>query len=289
MSSFRQIAVISGKGGTGKTTVAACLASLAAGRGEKLVLVDADVDAPNLHVLFRGSSVKRVPVSGPPLASIKAVKPKVGSRWEEVCSFGAIEGVEVDALRCVGCRACEIVAPPGGVQMEEREAGEIILDEVGIGAFLRARMFPGEPGFGGVVYRLRAMAEGIAMEKGFTRIIIDGSPGIGCTVLASISGCDLALVVAEPSLSGWHDFMRVYDLCGGLGVPVAVCVNKHDINPTMSDRIEQFCTGRGLLFAGRLPFDEHVVRALQEGMILVDAYPDSVASRGVAEIAAKVA
>ncbi|MDD5557425.1 MAG: P-loop NTPase [bacterium] len=285
MNAPRQIAIVSGKGGTGKTTVAASLASLAARAGRRLVLVDADADAPNLHVLFRGSVTERREVGGPPLARILSSGPARGGSWEEVCAFGAISGVEVDPLRCVGCGVCLIAAPPGGVRMEERAAGEIILEEIPSGPFLRARLVPGEAGFGGLVYRLRARAEEIALERGIDLILLDGPPGIGCPATACVSGCDLALVVAEPALSGWHDFLRMCELCAVLRVPVAVCVNRHDISPMLTARIENHCAGMHFLRAGRIPMDEHAMQALDAAAALVQAHPDAPAARAIAAVA----
>ncbi|GAF89810.1 unnamed protein product, partial [marine sediment metagenome] len=160
--------------------------------------------------------------------------------------------------------------------------------EISSGPFLHARLFPGEAGFGGLVYRVRSKAEEIAMEKGLERILIDGSAGIGCQVLASIAGCDLVLIVAEPTLSGWSDFVRIRNLCAGLGVRMAVCVNKHDINPAITDRIERFCGRENILFAGKIPFEESVMLALENGKVLVEAYPESRASRGIKLVAANI-
>lgn len=281
----RQIAVVSGKGGTGKTIVSSSLACLAASAGEKLVLVDADIDTPDLHIIFGGENVSREEVGGPLLARLNAVKPERGGSWEDICFFGAISGVEVDPLRCVGCRVCELLAAPGAVSMQERVAGEIVRESPPWGSFLHARLLPGEPGFGGFVYRLRAAAEDIARENGFGLILIDAPAGLGCPVIASISGCDRVLIVAEPTLSGRHDFERICELSEKLGVRATACVNKHDINPGITAEIESLCRRRSIPLAGRIPWDESVLRALEAGESPVTGCPQSAASRAMEEIA----
>jgi len=288
MAGLRQIAVISGKGGTGKTTVASSLTALTAKAGKRLVLVDADCDAPNLHVLLRGETLGKETVKGPPLASLHAVKPNTHGCWEDVCAFGAIEGVKVDPIRCTGCRVCELAAPEGAVRMDERTAGEIVVEELPQGTFLHGRLFPGETGFGGFVYRLRAKAEEIAIRCGIDLILIDGSPGIGCPVIASISGCDMALIVTEATTSGWHDFLRVHDLCSSVGVRMAVCINRCDVDRSICGRIEEFCGERNLLAVGRIPYDESVVMALEAGRIAVDEYPAAASSREIAMVAERI-
>jgi len=119
-------------------------------------------------------------------------------------------------------------------------------------------------------------------------MLLDGPPGIGCPVMACVSGCDLALVVADPALSGWHDFARMCELCAMLGIAVAVCVNRHDVHPMMTARIENYCHSMRFLYAGRIPLDEHVMQALDGGAPRVEAYPDSPASRAIASVAGKV-
>lgn len=285
---LRQIAVVSGKGGAGKTTVAASLAALAARAGTKLVLVDADADAPNLHVLFKGEEAERVTVGGPPLAKIASTAPARGGRWDDVCAFGAMSGVEVDPLRCIGCGVCELAASPNGVRMEERISGEIVVEHLPLGHFLRASLYPGETGYGGLVYRLRARGEELAMERGLGLLIADGPPGIGCPTLACISGCDLALVVAEPTIAGWHDFERICELCRKLRVPVAVCINRCDLSEMMTARIESYCQTTRVPCAGKVPGDERVMRALDGGSTVVETYPDSPASRELERVAAAV-
>jgi MinD superfamily P-loop ATPase len=285
MNEPRQIAVVSGKGGTGKTVVASSIAALAASPKRKLMLVDADVDAPNLRVLFRGTSVCSFDEEAPPLAHIHAVKPLHMDRWENVCAFGAIKGHLVDPVRCVGCRVCEIAAPPGGVHFAARSAGKIIVEEVSFGHFIHGRLNPGESGFGGFVYKLRSRAEDLALTHAADLILIDSSPGIGCPVIASVSGCDHVLIVTEPTAAGRHDFERITALCLSLNLRIAVCINKADINPELADRIERYCRDRNLLFTGRIPFDGHVRSALDASATVPEMFPGTPAAAAIAAIA----
>jgi MinD superfamily P-loop ATPase len=256
--------------------------------GKRLVLVDADCDAPNLHVLLHGETLEKEIVQGPPLANLYAVKPVAHGRWEDVCAFDAIEGVKVNPIRCIGCRVCELAAPQGGVRMEERTAGEIAVEELPQGPFLHGRLLPGEAGFGGFVYRLRAKAEEIAISRGIDLVLIDGSPGIGCPVIASVTGCDTVLIVTEATTSGWHDFLRVHDLCSTFGASMSVCINKCDVDKSICSRIEEFCSKRNLTTVGRIPYDESVMMALEAGRIVVDEHPTATASREIAIVAERI-
>ena len=202
---MKQVVVISGKGGTGKTSITGCLAALARKNlSTPPVIVDCDVDAPNLHLLLGGAEVSREQFSGPKLAVIDRAKVLDQARCESSCRFGAINGLEVDPSKCVGCGVCELVCGSGSVKMVDRESATIFERDTPYGKMFHGRLRPGQPGFGGLITALRMKGEQVAVASPGSLLLLDGSPGLGCQVIASLTGCDLALLVTEPGLGALY-------------------------------------------------------------------------------------
>jgi len=268
---MKQLSIVSGKGGTGKTSLAACFASLAAREGGiQAVSVDCDVDASNLHLLLGGKTVLEEPFSGPKVAVAPDKSLPLSDECRDSCVFGAISELEIDPLLCVGCGACLLSRPDAGITMEERQTGILYRNETEYGDLFHARLFPGNPGFGGMITRLRKRAEEIAMKKEGGWILIDGSPGIGCQVIASLAGADLAIVVTEPSRSGLHDAERILSLLQHFGIKALACINKYDLNPHHCRDMERELAERGIPVAGKIPYDPAVTEAVTRGVPLVD-------------------
>lgn len=276
---MKQIIVLSGKGGTGKTTVTAALAHLLSAQG-RLVLVDADVDAPNLELIARAEVTEGTPFVGGERAEIDAVCCTACGRCAEVCRYEAVlqaDGLyRVDALACEGCAACYHQCPAGAIRMVERLSGRWFRSETRFGTLIHARLLPGEENSGKLVSRIRAEALDVAQQQGAGYILVDGSPGIGCPVIAAVTGADLALLVAEPTLSGVHDLQRALAVAAHFRVETALCINKCDINPHMAQQIVAHGRERAIPVLAQIPYDDIVLEAMRQGLAVTELRPSEV-------------
>jgi len=253
----REIVVLSGKGGTGKTTLTGAFAAL----GRDLVLADADVDAANLHLLLSPTVLTKEPFYGGRLPVVDQEKCTRCGMCTERCRFDAIEDGVVDETACEGCAVCYHVCPAGAITLVERLSGHLYSATTPYGPFVYAELAVGQENSGKLVVRVKEKARHLAQETGRRYLLIDGPPGIGCPVIASLSGAELAVLVTEPTAAGKHDLARVLELARHFGVQVGVCVNKADIDPEMSAAIEAYCHDAGAAFLGRIPFARAVVKA----------------------------
>lgn len=266
---MKQLLILSGKGGTGKTTIASAFIKLA----DAKAFADCDVDAPNLHLVMEPFPEEKI---SDYFGLDKAViDPKLCTNCGlclEVCRFYAIGHKDgkhfVDAIACEGCTLCAYLCPEKAITMEKAKAGELKLYSDNISHFSTATLAMGSGTTGLLVTQVKNQLKGVAREAEFA--IIDGSPGIGCPVIASLTGADLALIVAEPSISGISDMKRIILTAAKLGVSIAVCVNKSDTNDELSAKIESFCWKEGLFFAGKIPFDPMAVKAVNQGKTVID-------------------
>jgi len=266
---MRQLVILSGKGGTGKTTVASAFIRLSGA----LACADCDVDAPNLH-LVNGlySSHKSTPYFGLPLADINPTRCVSCGECHWSCRFDAIipgEPYRVNPYSCEGCGVCTLVCPTDAIRMRPHQAGSMTLffnDDV---VFSTAKLKMGSGTSGLLVSQVKKrMKEASRGDVPFA--IIDGSPGIGCPVIATLSGADVTLIVAEPSLSGISDLESIVKTARGFGVKIAVCVNKADINPFKTEEIRQYCDREDLFFAGVIPYDPLAIEAVNRGVSIAD-------------------
>ena len=263
---MKQIVVISGKGGTGKSTIVASLAKLV----EHGMLADCDVDAPNLHLLFPGESLLRQTYSGSKIARINTDRCVACGQCRQVCRFQAIdENFVVKPLACEGCAACLVVCPSGAIELVDETTGEVSVDQTEVGVFAHARLAIGAEGSGKLVTEVRKNCFNFHQDESY--LLIDGSPGIGCVVIASITGTDAVLCVAEPTPSGFQDLDRVLQVARHFQVPAMVCINKFDLNFAQTAAIEAHCKAEGVPVLAKIPFDPAVVKALQNGKSPVDA------------------
>jgi MinD superfamily P-loop ATPase len=283
---MRELVVISGKGGTGKTSIAASFAALAG----RAVIADCDVDSSNLPLLLEPEDRIATPFFGGKQASIDTGVCSGCGLCEEVCRFGAVVAVDdeaasfrVDPLACEGCGVCAHFCPEGAVAFEDVQNGEWYLSRTRFGLMIHARLAAGGENSGRLVSVVRTEARSIAEQGNFDLIISDGSPGIGCPVIASITGADFVLAVTEPSLSAIHDLERVVSLTGHFGVETAIAINKSDINAGLSAVIEKYARERGIMLAGKIRYDTAVTKAQMEGKTIVE-YADCPAARDIRDI-----
>jgi MinD superfamily P-loop ATPase len=276
---MKQLLILSGKGGTGKTTIASAFIKLSQAKAYG----DCDVDAPNLHLVMSQHSKPKVSdYYGLDKAEIDANLCIKCDLCRQNCRFNAIkvnDNYKVDYFGCEGCAVCEYVCPVDAIKMKVAVAGELMLYK-GEEVFSTAQLRMGSGNSGLLVSDVKKQLKTAAENAEFA--IIDGSPGIGCPVIASLSGVDAVLIVAEPSLSGISDMERIIKTANNFQVKIAVCINKYDTNVNNSKRIEEFCRNKNLNFMGKIPFDKEAVRAVNNGQTIIDV--DCAAGRATTNV-----
>jgi MinD superfamily P-loop ATPase len=273
---MKEIVILSGKGGTGKTSIVGSFAALA----ESKVLADCDVDAADLHLLLNPSVKQETEFWSGQVAFINAEKCTQCGLCQDICHFDAINNFEVDPISCEGCGFCSHICPADAITMKENMAGHWFASDTRYGPLVHARLGIAQENSGKLVALVKQQAKQIAEKDGLDYVISDGPPGIGCPVVSSLSGANMALLVTEPTLSGIHDLERVLGVCRHFGVPALVCINKHDINEENTRRIEDYCSDLGVEIATRIPFDNVVTEAMVKGMPVVE-YSDGNVAREI--------
>jgi MinD superfamily P-loop ATPase len=263
---MKESVVISGKGGTGKTSVAAALANLAhISTSGKCITVDCDVDAADLHLIMAPTIQKRVPFISGHKAVIRSDECVSCGACVTYCRFNAVKSDKIDHLSCEGCGVCVRFCPAKAIDFPEQKCGEWYVSDTRFGSLVHAKLDIASENSGRLVTLLRKEARKIAQEINAKFIIVDGSPGIGCPVIASLTASDMALIVTEPTVSGEHDFKRIAELTKKLSIPAAVCVNKWDINPEKTADIKRYAENNGISFVGQIPFDKAFISAQRDG------------------------
>lgn len=265
---MKEIVVISGKGGTGKTSIVASFAALA----KNAALADCDVDAADLHLLLAPDVKRTADFSGGKLAAVKTENCIGCGLCEEVCNFDAAvfngpgndvieKTYSIDPISCEGCGVCVHFCPSDAIRFDEAINGQWFVSETRFGSMVHARLGVAQENSGKLVSLIRKEAKQIATEQGNNLIIVDGSPGVGCPVIASITGADLVLVVTEPTLTGRHDLDRVIELTEHFNIPTMICINKCDINPKIAEEIKNTALGMNIKVAGEIAYDSAVTKA----------------------------
>jgi len=272
---MKEVVVLSGKGGTGKTSIVGSFAALAKSK----VLVDCDVDAADLHLLLHPAIREKHEFWSGQVATIDEEKCTRCGLCQELCRFAAIKDFRVDAISCEGCGFCYHICPTEAITMKDNLAGYWFISETKYGSLVHARLGIAQENSGKLVANVRQQARRIAEKEGADYIISDGPPGIGCPVISSLSGANVALLVTEPTLSGIHDLERVLGVCHHFGVPALVCINKYDINEDITHQIERYCLHQGVEVTARIPFDNAVTEAMVHGLPVVEYARNGVASQ----------
>jgi len=275
---MKQIVVISGKGGTGKTMISASLAALSKNK----VIVDCDVDASNLYLLLRPITITTNKFFSGKTASIDNKNCIQCNKCIEVCRFSAInKDFIVDPISCEGCGICYYLCPSKAIKMEENLSGKWFVSDTKYGPFVHAKLGIASENSGKLVSVIRQKSIQIAEEQFKDYIIIDGPPGIGCPVIASITNVDLALIVTEPTLSGIHDMIRVADVAKHFNININVVINKYDINLINTNKIKDFCELNKIKLIAQLPFSEDVNSSIIKQVPLVEFSKSSKISKDI--------
>jgi MinD superfamily P-loop ATPase len=273
-----EILVISGKGGTGKTSLTAAFAHLS----DHPVICDLDVDAPDLHLLLNPTPMSEHDFYAGNEAVIQSDRCCDCGICSQVCRFGAVRPEfptpVIDPLRCEGCKVCVEFCPDNAIAFLPKHCGTWFQSGTRFGPMLHAQLFPGQENSGRLVALLRQKAKETRQARNGWLVLSDGPPGIGCPVISALSGVDLAVIVTEPTPSGLHDFKRIAALCDHFKIPVAVIVNKSDLNDQTTEQIASACDAKGYQIAARLPHDAVFVHAMVQKKTVTEFTDSSTAS-----------
>ena len=275
---MKELVIISGKGGTGKTSITASFATLA----KNAVLADCDVDAADLHLILRPETQQTHPFYSGHKAVVRQPDCVGCGLCQALCRFEAVKEIggifRIDPASCEGCGVCVHFCPAKAIDFPERLCGEWFLSKTRYGTMVHARLGIGAENSGKLVSTVRSQAKQVATAIQADWILVDGPPGTGCPVIASLTGADAVLAVTEPTLSGQHDLLRVLELTRHFQIPAFVCVNKWDINPAMTATIEAAATSVGATVLTRIPYDKSITEAQINGQSVVE-YSDGTASQ----------
>ncbi|NCA81582.1 MAG: 4Fe-4S dicluster domain-containing protein [Opitutae bacterium] len=274
---MKELVVISGKGGTGKTSLVASFAALA----PNAVLADCDVDAADLHLILAPDIRRRTEFRSGHRASIRAENCVGCGRCAALCRFDAISetfrpsagarAFAVDSSSCEGCGVCVWNCPANAIDFDEQVCGEWFVSGTRHGPMVHARLAPGAENSGKLVSLVREQARELANQEHRDLVLVDGPPGTGCPVIAALTGASGVLVVTEPTVSGAHDLARVLELANHFKIQAAICVNKWDIHPAQADHIESAARAAGATPVGRVRYDKAATAAQRQGLAVVEA------------------
>jgi len=277
---MKEYVIISGKGGTGKTSLTAAFAVLA----DKPVLCDADVDAADLHLLLQPEIIHNQIFTGGNLAIIDPQRCTECGICIDLCKFDAIgDEFKVDAISCEGCGVCVDLCPEKAIDFPQQKSGDWYISDTRVGPMVHARLGIAEENSGKLVSLVRREARKLAEDKGYEMLITDGPPGIGCPVIASLTGAEKVIIVVEPTVSGLHDVKRVASLAHHFGVETMLCVNRFDINIEVTEEIEAYALEHSIIVLPRIPFDPDFVKAMIKGKTLPEYNEKSPASVKIQE------
>lgn len=278
---MRELVILSGKGGTGKTTITAAFASLA----QNMVLCDADVDAADLHLILKPDFNQTMEFKGGHEAIINQDLCNECGRCIEVCRFGAVkDSFEIDPIDCEGCGVCVDLCPEKAIEFPETICGQWYVSDTRFGPMVHARLGIAQENSGKLVALIRGEAKKLAIKNNLDLILTDGPPGIGCPVIASIGQASAILIISEPTVSGIHDMERVGQLSKHFNIPAMVCINKYDLNPEQTEKIVDIAQKAGMPVVGNISFDQTFTEAMIQAQTIFEYDQHSQASRQVRQV-----
>ena len=264
---MKEIIVISGKGGTGKTSITVAFSAIA----ENFVLCDADVDAPDLHLILKPQIFHKEKFLGGSQAEIIEEKCIECGTCLDLCRFDAItKDFKVDEFSCEGCGVCVDNCPAEAISFDPKICGEWYISNTRFCTLVHAALGIAEENSGKLVSLIKGKAREVAEKNDLDLVLTDGSPGVGCPVIASISGASGIVIVSEPTVSGLHDMERVAELANHFKIPAYLCVNKYDLNIKKTELIEKRAMEKGIKVLGRIPFDKIFVDSVTKGITVFE-------------------
>jgi len=287
---MKQLVILSGKGGTGKTSISAAFAHLGSISSSQVrfVLADADVDAANLSLVLKPEVMKREAFWGGSLAEIDPGLCQGCGSCVPVCRYDAVlldprrsDNYWIDPVACDGCAACLYACPNSAIRMVVQQEGHWLRSSTPYGTLFHAELFPGADNSGKLVTLVKQNARLWAEDQHSPLVIIDGPPGIGCPVISACAGADLGLIVTEPSLAGLHDLERIQATLQHFRVPQVICINKADIYPEGTRQIREFAKEQGIQVLGEIPFDEKIPLSMLNGSPVTEEFPSAESSRSI--------
>lgn len=282
---IKELVIVSGKGGTGKTSITLGLASLFKNK----IMVDCDVDAADMHLILNPEIIEKHDFFSGKKATIDEKKCTKCGICKNICMFDAIsDETEINEYFCEGCGACKTKCPQKAISLEKQKSGEWYESKTRLGDFIHAKLGIAEENSGKLVSQIRTQARINANKQKNNFIIVDGSPGIGCPVIASISGSDLVLVIIEPSLSGFHDAKRVIELTEHFKIPTVALINKFDINFEITQKTENYLKEKNIELLGKIPYSKDFTLAMTENKTLIEYNENSVISNEIKNIKIKL-
>lgn len=257
-----KIAVISGKGGTGKTFLTSTLAAIP----KRQIILDCDVDASNLYLMLNPSDEMSHAFHGGKTAVIDSGRCIECGICTDHCRYHAIDDqYNVDSFLCEGCSLCFHLCPVNAVEMQTKKAGQYYLAKTSLGRFVYAEMTPGSENSGKLVAEIKKAGNRLGREVSAEYMLIDGPPGTGCPLISTVAGCHAAIIVTEPTLSGMHDLQRVYDVVRKFKTSAGVVINKYDLSLYQTEKIEEYCAGKDITLLGRIPYSTVIAEMLSHG------------------------
>ncbi len=285
---MNEIVILSGKGGTGKTSLSAAFATI----NSNTIVADCDVDAADLHLILQPVNYYDRNFTTGHKAVIEYTTCTNCGLCIDYCRFDAIsfrsEKVTISETSCDGCKLCSRICPSHSIQMIPSDKSRWYAGNYRNGKMVHARLAPGEENSGKLVNVVREHAKKTAQETGWDTIIIDGPPGIGCAVISSITGTNKAIIVTEPTNSGFHDMKRVLEITANFKVKTYVVINKYDLNEAISEKIESWCVENDIPVIGKIIFDPEVVTAMINCLSITEWRPESETSKEIFSIYNKI-
>jgi MinD superfamily P-loop ATPase len=279
-----EIVILSGKGGTGKTSLSAAFATM----NKNTIVADCDVEGSNLHLILQPENYRIEKfITGHKAIIDYNICTNCGL-CINYCRFNAIamgnDQVTISEVACDGCKLCSRVCPANSIQMIPNDKSYWYIGNYRNGRMVHARLAPGEENSGKLVNVVRENARKTAHETGYNTIVVDGPPGIGCPVISAVTGAKKAIVVTEPTNSGFHDMKRVLEITANFKVITFVVINKFDLNESMSNKIENWCKDNSIPVVGRISFDAQIVEAMINCQSIIEWRPDSETSKEIFSI-----